>query len=110
MSQEVKSKSELLKYSISKEDLAEVSFKVFQKGLINSKLDNEIASRPSFNGGIVSALSILKRIIKESFDEIETEEINPDIIKGAKKLETEVLWEIEEFANVFTKQYDKEEK
>ena len=101
--------NETLKYT-PKKDLARIAFSVFKQSLQIAGLEEEIqASEASFNGGVVSALGILKHILKESFNEIELEEANPDIIKGAKRLENEMMWEIEEFVNVYTKQYDKEE-
>ena len=101
--------NETLKYT-PKKDLAQIAFSVFRQGLQSVGLEETVpASRTSFDGGVVSALGILKHILKESFDEIELEEENPDIIKGAKRLENEMMWEIEEFVNVYTKKYDEEE-
>ena len=102
--------NETLKYT-PKKDLARAAFSVFKQSLQSAEYEVIVpVNEVSFNGGVVSALGIIKQILKESCDEIELDESNPDIIKGAKRLKTEMIWEIEEFANVFTKQYDKEEE
>jgi len=102
--------SETIKYT-PKKDLARAAFSIVKQSLQSAGFEVKVpADEASFNGGVVSALGIIEQILKESCDEIELNESNPDIIKGAERLKTEMIWEIEEFANVFTKQYDKEEE
>ena len=102
--------NETIKYT-PKKDLARAAFSIFKQSLQSAGFEVKVpADEANFNGGVVLALGIIKQILKESCDEIELDESNPDIIKGAKKLETEMIWEIEEFTNVFKKQYDKGEE